>query len=134
MAHFAELNDQNIVTQVVVIANDALLDENGVEQESLGIDECVRLIGPGRWIQTSYNNNIRHRYASVGHLYRDDLDVFVRPQPYASWVLDDDYEWVAPVEVPLDREDYVWDETTTSWVIPDSALPEDQQTDIEVLP
>lgn len=134
MAHFALLNDQNEVTQVVVIANDSIADENGVEQEHLGVAECERLVGPGRWIQTSYNGTFRHQYGSVGHLYLESEDVFVRPSPFPSWVLDVHYEWQPPIPYPDDREDYLWDEESGGWKVPDSVMPSDQQTAIQELP
>lgn len=78
MAHFAKINENNIVTQVIVIANDILLDENLIEQESIGAKFCADTFG-GTWIQTSYNNNFRQVFASVGTTYDPIQDVFVIP-------------------------------------------------------
>lgn len=113
MAHFAKLDDNNIVEQVIVVHNNELLDENGIEQEQNGIDFCVNLLG-GRWIQTSYNSNFRKQYAGVGYTYNADKDIFIAPSPFASWVLNEDNDWVAPVARPDGR--YKWDETTLNWV------------------
>lgn len=133
MAHFARLDDTNHVVEVVVISNDDILDENKNESEALGIELCERIVRPGRWIQTSYNRNFRNIYADVGHLYVADLDVFVWPQPWPSWSLDDKLEWQPPVPQPDDK-DYTWDEDSLSWVPVPSPLPESEQTTIEVLP
>ena len=116
MAHFAELVD-GIVVNVLTISNDDITDENGNEQESLGVALCNRLYGSGTWIQTSYNNNFRKRYAGKGYSYDADKDKFLIPQPYPSWSLDENDDWQAPT-YPDDFQDknYSWDEDTTSWV------------------
>ena len=79
MAHFAELDETNVVKQVIVVHNNELLDENGNESEQKGIDFCVNLLG-GTWIQTSYNNNFRGIYAGIGMTYDPVNDVFVKPE------------------------------------------------------
>ena len=79
MAHFAELDENNIVQRVIVVHNNELLDENGIELEQKGIDFCTNLLG-GRWIQTSYNANFRGIYAGIGHTYDETLDVFIAPE------------------------------------------------------
>lgn len=79
MAHFAELDDNNIVLRVTVVSNADLLDENGVEQEALGIAVCQQQLG-GRWVQTSYNGNFRGKYAGIGMRYDEVLDEFVTIQ------------------------------------------------------
>ena len=115
MAHFAKL-ENNIVTQVIVVANQDILDENGQESEQKGIDFCSNLLG-GTWIQTSYNGNIRKNYAGIGYKYDPALDAFIPPQPFASWVLDETTaQWKAPVAMPTDDKLYTWDEDTTSWL------------------
>ena len=78
MAHFARL-ENNVVQQVIVVNNEVLLDENGVEQESIGAQFCADTFG-GTWVQTSYNGNFRGRYAGVGMTYNSELDVFEVPQ------------------------------------------------------
>jgi hypothetical protein len=115
MAHFAELNENNEVLRVVVIANSELLDENGNEQESLGVTFCNQLFS-GTWKQTSYNGNIRKNFAGVGFTYDVDRDAFIAPKPYASWVLNETTcQWEAPTAMPDDGNLYVWNEETTSW-------------------
>ena len=121
MAHFAQLDENNIVTQVIVVSNNELLDANGVEREELGIGFCQRLFG-GNWKQTSYNHNFRKRYAGIGYTYNAELDAFVPPKPFASWILDtEEANWKAPVDMPADagmgegQKMYTWNEETTSW-------------------
>ena len=115
MAHFAKLDETNIVTQVIVVHNNELLD-NGVESEAKGIAFCQSLFG-GTWVQTSYNNNIRKNYAGIGYTYDPVADHFFAPQPYPSWVLDAEATWQAPVAMPVEEgKRYTWDEVTTSWV------------------
>lgn len=116
MAHFAQLDENNVVTQVIVVANTDTADANGVEKEYIGAAFCERLLG-GTWKQTSYNGNFRKRYAGVGYTYNVELDAFVPPKPYSSWVLDNDTaSWIAPVSKPDDGKLYRWDEPTLSWV------------------
>jgi hypothetical protein len=115
MAHFAKL-ENNIVTQVIVVSNQDILDENGQESEQKGIDFCSNLLG-GTWKQTSYNGNIRKNYAGVGYTYDEGRDAFIAPKPFASWVLDETIaQWKAPVDMPTDGKKYTWNEATTSWV------------------
>ena len=118
MAHFCELDDNNIVLRVVVIGNRDTADASGVEKEHIGAAFCERLFG-GRWVQTSYNGNKRKNYAGIGYTFRTDIDAFVAPQPYPSWVLNDKAQWEAPVPMPEAGEPpkrYSWDEETVSWV------------------
>lgn len=116
MAHFAEISDDGTVLNVIVVNNEVLLDDDGVEQEQLGKDFCQGLFG-GTWVQTSYNNNFRKRYASIGGKYDSVNDVFLLPQPYSSWTLNSDYEWQAPVSYPDDGNIYIWSEENNTWVI-----------------
>ena len=98
MAHFAKLDENNIVTQVIVVNNDDMTDPHtGLEDEIIGIAFCKKLLG-GNWKQTSYNNNMRKRYAGVGYSYNAALDAFITPQPYASWTLDNETaDWISPL-------------------------------------
>ena len=114
MAHFAKL-ENNIVTEVIVVANQDILDENGQESEQKGIDFCSNLLG-GTWKQTSYHARIRKNYAGIGYKYDATLDAFIPPQPFASWTLDENAQWKAPVAMPTDGKQYTWDEATTAWV------------------
>ena len=116
MAHFAQLNDENSVTQVIVVANEDTADQDGVENEAIGIAFCTNLLG-GRWVQTSYNANIRKNYAGIGYKYDATLDAFIPPQPFESWTLNEETaQWEAPTPYPDDGKRYSWDEATTSWV------------------
>ena len=76
MAHFAELNEHNYVKRIVVIDNSDLLDENGNESEALGIACCNELCGESIWVQTSYNGNMRGKFAGIGDYYDQERDVF----------------------------------------------------------
>lgn len=115
MAHFAKIDDNNIVTQVVVVNNDNCLDENGIESEAVGTAFCESTFG-GTWKQTSYNGNIRKNYAGIGFSYDPELDAFVAPKPFPSWVLDvETATWQAPVAMPGDANLYQWNEETLSW-------------------
>ena len=101
MAHFAEIDNNNIVIRVLVF-NDNYTDS-----------DCTALLG-GNWIQTSYNNNIRKNYAGIGYTYDSNLDAFIAPKPFNSWVLDTDTcKWEAPIEQP--EGDYTWNEDKLSW-------------------
>lgn len=114
MAHFAELDENNVVKQVIVIDNNELLD-NGVESETKGIEFCVNLLG-GIWVQTSYNSKFRKNYAGIGYTYDPVRDAFISPKPFESWLLDEDTcAWRSPTPIPTEG---AWnqDETTTSWI------------------
>jgi hypothetical protein len=115
MAHFAQLDDNSVVTQVIVVHNNEMLD-NGVESEVKGIAFCQSLLG-GNWKQTSYNANIRKNYAGIGYTYDASRDAFIPPQPFQSWTLvESTCTWQAPVPVPTDNKPYRWDEATLSWL------------------
>jgi hypothetical protein len=115
MAHFAELDDNNKVKQVIVVSNNELLDESGIESEQKGIDFCVDLLG-GRWIQTSYNANFRKNFAGIGSLYDPIRDAFISEKQYESWILNEDTcDWEAPIPYPTDGKVYEWDETILDW-------------------
>ena len=117
MAHFAQLDENNIVTQVIVVHNNETHDENGIESEALGIEFCKSLFGADtKWVQTSYNGSIRHNYAGIGFTYDPVKDGFIAPQPYPSWQLADNCTWWPPIPMPNDGKIYIWDEPTTSWL------------------
>jgi hypothetical protein len=117
MAHFAKIGLDNIVTEVLVVANRETMDSNGIEQESIGVEFLKTLTGHAIWVQTSYNGNIRKNYAGVGYTYDSQRDAFIPPQPYPSWtLLEETCQWTAPVSRPTDDKVYVWDEATTNWI------------------
>jgi len=95
MAHFAQLDETNIVTQVIVVNNNELLD-NGIESEDKGVAFCQSLLG-GTWVQTSYNGNIRKNFAGIGYIYDPVRDAFIAPKPeQGEWVLNEDTcQWEA---------------------------------------
>ena len=114
MAHFAEINEDNIVTQVIVVHNNELLVD-GEESETKGIDFCESLFGHRNWVQTSYNNNIRYNFAGIGNTWDPDNNAFYSPKPYPSWSLDGDFIWQAPIAYPDDDKLYEWDEDNQEW-------------------
>jgi len=132
MAHFAKLDENNVVIQVIVVDNKDTIDHHtGQEDEIIGIAFCKKLLG-GNWKQTSYNNSMRVRYAGIGYSYNAALDAFVPPQPFTSWTLDNDIaDWVSPLgaapaltEEQLAADSYYrWDEdayqadNATGWVL-----------------
>ena len=105
MSHFAELDENNIVIRVLVGDND---------MPNEGYDWFVENLG-GRWVQTSYNRSFRKNFAAVGFSYDEELDAFIAPQPYESWVLDEECKWVAPKPYPTDDRMYKWDESSQEW-------------------
>jgi len=116
MAHFAKLDENNIVTQVVVVDNKDTSDASGIEKEHIGAAHLEKILG-GTWKQTSYNAKFRKNYAGVGYSYMPPpIDGFVPPRPFESWNLDPDVcQWVPPIEMPTDGKMYQWDEETVSW-------------------
>jgi hypothetical protein len=119
MAHFAQLDENNIVTNVIVVSNSDCLDLNGNESESVGIEFCKKLLGEDTcWIQTSYNNKFRKHYAGIGYTYDKDRDAFIPPKPYESWILiEETCQWAPPFPEPNDGKHYYWDESVKNWVL-----------------
>lgn len=106
MAHWAELDENNVVLRITVGSND---------EPDEGYQWLLDNLG-GRWIKTSYNGNIRARFAGIGYTYDEQRDVFIAPQPFPSWTLDDvTTEWVPPVPMPDDGQLHTWNETTLTW-------------------
>ena len=107
MAYFAKINDENIVVEVLSIPN---------EQENRGQDFLANdLQLGGTWIQTSFNNRIRKQYAGIGFTYDPLNDIFIAPQPFASWSLDENFDWQAPVPKPNEGF-WIWDELQGEWI------------------
>lgn len=145
MAHFAQLDENNIVLQVTVVNNSDILDENGNESEEIGIEFCKNLLGQDtKWVQTSYNANFRHKYAGIGDFYDEDhqvfipsehhydeeynrvvldgtsyseeFDDFIPPQPYSAWWYDPERKrWRPPFIKPKDTYQYEWDDSISNW-------------------
>lgn len=117
MAHFAQLDTNNIVINIIVVHNNELLDQDGNEVEQKGIDFCKSLFGQDtQWVQTSYNGNFRKNYASGGGTYNKELDAFISQKPYSSWILNTtNCVWEAPIPKPDQDNLYSWNESTVSW-------------------
>jgi len=108
MAHFAEIDANNVVQRVIVVPN---------SEEANGAAWCASLLG-GTWIRTSYNGTIRKNFAGIGYSYDEGRDAFVPPKPYPSWVLDESTcNWNAPIPMPPGGP-WVWDEDVEEWVQP----------------
>jgi len=114
MAHFAQI-DNGIVQQVIVISN-ADAPDPFPESEALGQAFIASLGLPGVWRQTSYHGTFRAHYAGIGYTYDAAADVFIPPQPFPSWTLDESWDWQPPTPYPDDGNTYVWDEDTLTWV------------------
>jgi hypothetical protein len=120
MAHFAEIDDNNVVLRVLVIDNKDTIDPaTGEEKEEIGQKFCQDLFG-GKWVQTSYNANFRKNYAGIGYTYNSEIDGFVPPKEYDSWVLNvETGRWDPPVPCPEDNKEYSWDEKNKQWISQD---------------
>ena len=106
MAHFAKVNEANIVIEVLVTDND---------YPNEGYDWLVETFG-GRWVQTSYNARIRQNFAGIGYYYDEARDAFIQPKPFESWTLDEETcQWVSPTPYPTDGKLYTWNEELTEW-------------------
>ena len=140
MAHFAQLDENNVVTQVIVVGNSDTADVNGVESENIGVAFCQSLLGAEtNWKQTSYNGNMRGNYAGIGMTFMTGVatlgvgstDVFISQQPHASWTISTtEARWEAPLTVPTLTDEqraagssYTWDESayqadnSTGWTL-----------------
>ena len=128
MASFAKIGLNNKVIEVLSVHNNELLDSNGVEQETIGIDFLTKLTGWSIWKQTSYNTiggvhklggtPLRKNHAGIGYTYDEDRDAFISPKPYPSWILNETTcLWEAPVDRPDDENIYSWNEESNNWEI-----------------
>ena len=119
MAHFAQLDADNVVLDVIVINNAVIKDLPFPESEPLGVAFCQSLYGADTvWKQTSYSANFRGAYAGIGYTYDATRDAFIAPKPEeGTWVLNENTcQWERPVEMPKDGKTYNWDEATQSWI------------------
>lgn len=123
MAHFAKLNNENIVERVIVVPNEILNDETGTENESFGIMYCKEFFGENtKWVQTSYNGKFRYRFAGTGHYYDEERDVFRSLNPeYPSWIYNEEiHDWIPPIPVPthsaFNNSTWIWKEENLQWV------------------
>jgi hypothetical protein len=117
MAHFAKLDENNVVLEVHCVHNNELMVD-GIESEAKGVAFLVMWSGGYPfWKQTSYNGTMRKNYAGIGYTYDPDRDAFIPPQPFPSWTLDEQTcQWNSPIPMPVDNKRYVWDEQTCQWV------------------
>jgi len=126
MAHFAQIDSNNKVIQVIVVDTKDTSTADGIEKESIGEAFCERLFG-GTWKKTSYNTQankhtsggtpLRGNYAGIGYNYDPTHDVFYPPSPFPSWTISaTDWQWAAPTPMPTDGKLYSWDETAQSWI------------------
>ena len=125
MAHFAELDGNNIVTRVVVAGNDVETAAGPLGTNDMHVDGetwCVNFFKGGNWKQTSYNGNFRKQYCGKGYTFDSAKDNFICAQPFTSWALDENNDWQAPVTFPTDTEDkrISWDEAGQKWTATDT--------------
>ena len=106
MAHFAKINENNIVEQVIVLGEVTETEGQEYIQNVLGLE--------GRWLQTSYNNNIRYNFAGIDFTYDETNDAFIAPKPFNSWILKEDFRWHPPIDQP-EGQGWYWDEDTLQW-------------------
>ena len=132
MAHFAELDSNNIVTRVIVVGNDIETAAGPLGENDMHVDGetwCVNFFKGGSWKQTSYNNNFRKQYCGKGYTYDPAKDKFISPQRYPSWSLDENDDWQAPVTYPNDTgttenpKFITWDEDNQKWTATDGSDP-----------
>lgn len=120
MAHFAEIDSNGIVLRVVVGCNQDVINNGG--EKSKQASEFFKKVNPlssngVEWVQTSYHSNFRKKYASAGDRYIKEKDIFIQPQPYPSWTLDQNGDWQAPISKPLDYDQLAkWDEFNQIWI------------------
>ena len=116
MAHFAEIDSEGTVQRVLVVSN-TVTYQGDEEVEELGIAYLQNMFPDTDWVQTSYNDNFRKRYAGKGYKYDVERDAFIPPQPFPSWLLNEEsLSWEAPFPMPDDDKFYKWDEENQSWV------------------
>ena len=128
MAHFAELDENNVVTRVVVVGNDVTTAAGPLGENDMLVDGetwCVNFFKGGNWKQTSYNNNFRKSYCGKGYTFDAAKNKFISPQPHDSWALDGNDDWQAPVTYPTDTTDkfIAWDEAGQKWTATDNSDP-----------
>ena len=128
MAHFAELDNNNVVTRVIVVGNDVKTAAGPLGENDMHVDGetwCQNFFKGGTWKQTSYNNNFRKQYCGKGYTFDAAKNKFISPQPYTSWALDGNDDWQSPVTYPTDTTDknISWDEAGQKWTATDDSDP-----------
>ena len=119
MAHFAKLDEHNVVLDVNVVDNNVIDNLPFPESEPIGVQFLTEWSGGyTNWKQTSYNGNFRKNYAGIGYKYDSQRDAFIPPKPYNSWILNENTcLWEAPIAYPNDENLYSWDENSQSWIL-----------------
>ena len=120
MAHFAEINEEGIVQRVLVLSNDRIT-QDGEEVEELGTAYLQNMFPDTDWVQTSYNHKFRKRYAGIGYKYDAERDAFITPQPFPSWLFNEEsLSWEAPIPMPEHEDEgfvhYMWNEEIQQWI------------------
>jgi hypothetical protein len=119
MAHFAKLDENNIVLEVLVVDNKDIQNLPFPESEPIGVEYLTNIFPNTTWKQTSYNNNFRGHYAGIGYVYYPnfmDYGVFVSPKPFDNFIWDEaTFSWVPPVPYPTDGHDYYWNVMRQQW-------------------
>lgn len=118
MAHFAQIDSNNIVVNVLSVPDEQQHRGQEYLSDNLGLG--------GTWIQTSYNSNVRKRFAGIGYIYNQELDIFLPPKPYQSWIINSEKgEWESPVERPIENEGQalIWNEENLTWTAEDLPTP-----------
>ena len=122
MAYYAFIDSNNFVVKVIAGVDETVTQLDGDVNVGGSSEAWEQFYENQEWHQgltckrTSYNNNIRKRYAGIGYTYDDDADVFVAPQPYPSWTLDSNHDWQPPTQMPLTGGPYEWSEEDLEWV------------------
>lgn len=118
MAHFAKLDENNIIQEVIVVSNNDCENLSFPDSEVIG-QSFLHSIGLiGNWKQTSYNKSFRKNFASIGYSYDEYKDAFIAPKPHPSWILNDETcIWGAPTPIPDDIHTYVWNEDELKWIL-----------------
>jgi hypothetical protein len=124
MAHFAKLDENNVVIEVIVVDNSDILNDAGVEDEEVGKTFLENITGHPRnmWAQTSYNRNFRRNYAGMGMIFDAERNAFIMSKPYPSWLFDElNCSWYSPVPEPVlePKKKNIWHEDTLSWEVQD---------------
>jgi hypothetical protein len=119
MAHFARLDQNNVIQEIIVVNNDVVNNLSFPESEPIGVKFCQELFGSDtNWKQTSYSGDFRKNYAAIGSVYDSATDIFINPQPYHSWTLNKfTMQWEPPIPYPSEGGPYVWNENEKNWFL-----------------
>lgn len=119
MAYYARVDSNNIVIFVTLIRDDRITDENGVEHEHWALPHLYESIPESkkdRWIRTSSDGSFRKKFATKGLVYNEELDAFIHPKPFESWILNSETaDWQPPIPYPTDDKNYTWNEDSQNW-------------------